>query len=151
MNDLALLAVSENRPENLLIADTDDLLRFVHGKSAVDLRCTALAELVARWCLSLDARLESELVGFIGGFWRQFSDWFRVERLWTREKSLPESFGNGNGPLQFSGFVADLRRRLSRLFAASGFIPVFNDVGAWFIPFELEPMEPGARWSDGTE
>ena len=151
MNDKDLLVVVENRPENLLIVDTDDLVKFVRGKSAADLRCIVLAELVARWCLSSNHALSSELADILGGFWRQFVDWFQVERLWAEGKSLPESSERWDEPLQFKGFVAVLRRRISRLFAVSGFIPVFNDVGAWFVPFELESGVSGARWSDGAE
>lgn len=153
MTERELLCIAEERPENLLLVEMPQLLGFATqvGNDA-DLRCAAMAELVARWCLSGDDALALELSAIAGTkFWRTLSDWYNVARVWTGERRLPEKRGGWNFPDSLPGLEETLRRRLSRLFSADGFIPVYNAVGAWFLPFTLDSEREGARWCDGAE
>ena len=153
VSEKVLLDIAEQRPENLLLVDTKGLLDFsVDDGNDVDLRCAAIAELVSRWCLSGDGELAQKLSVILGAFaWRAFSDWYNVIRPWTGERSLPAEHGKWQFPPSLPGLEATLRRRLSRLFSAAGFIPVYNSDGAWFLPFSLDSECEGAVWSDGTE
>lgn len=152
MTELQLLTIVEERPENLLFAETERLLAFFHnGFNASDLRETVLAELIVRWCLSGNKKLEGELAVIMGDVWRCFSDWFNINRQWTSERFRPESISGWKDIDEFPGLGTVLRRRLDRLFDADGFIPVCNGSRAWFIPFQLEKSLEGAAWADGTE
>lgn len=151
MTELQLLTIVEERPENLLFAETERLLAFFHnGFNASDLRETVLAELIVRWCLSGNKKLEGELAVIMGDVWRCFSDWFNINRQWTSERFRPESISGWKDIDEFPGLGTVLRRRLDRLFDADGFIPVCNGSSAWFIPFQLEESFSGAIWADGT-
>lgn len=80
MTEQELLTIAEERPENLLLVETGLLFSFVDDKyNAPDLRELALAELVARWCLSGNKELVSkfaDIMGdvWMGDVWRRFSD-----------------------------------------------------------------------------
>ena len=151
MTERILLAIADKRPENLLLGDTNRLLGFVRDDfNAQDLRATALAELVARWCLSGKDELARQLSVVIGEAWRSFSDWYNVTRQWTGARFCPDELPGWQDQVAFLGFREILRRRLDRLFAADGFIPVFDDLGGYFIPFQLEASVDGAVWYDGT-
>lgn len=151
MTEQQLLTIVEERPENLLFAETERLLAFFHdGFNASDLRKTVLAELIARWCLSGNKKLAGELAVIMGDVWRCFSDWFNINRQWTSERFRPESISGWRDIDEFPGLGSVLRRRLDRLFDADGFIPVCNGSRAWFIPFQLEESFSGATWADGT-
>lgn len=151
MTELQLLTIVEERPENLLFAETERLLAFFHnGFNASDLRETVLAELIVRWCLSGNKKLEGELAVIMGDVWRCFSDWFNINRQWTSERFRPESISGWKDIDEFPGLGTVLRRRLDRLFDADGFIPVCNGSSAWFIPFQLEESFSGAIWADRT-
>ena len=151
MTELQLLTIVEERPENLLFAETERLLAFFHnGFNASDLHETVLAELIVRWCLSGNKKLEGELAVIMGDVWRCFSDWFNINRQWTSERFRPESISGWKDIDEFPGLGTVLRRRLDRLFDADGFIPVCNGSSAWFIPFQLEESFSGATWADGT-
>ena len=152
MNELMLLDVAEQRPENLLLAATDELLALASDRGvSPDLRRIMFAELVVRWCLTRNDKLESELASRLAPAWRSFADWYRTIRPWTGLRSLPEDSRVWPEPAEQSGFVAVLRRRLDRLFAAHGFIPVCCGKEAWFVPFQLVSDVVGAVWSDGGE
>lgn len=159
MTEQELLTIAEERPENLLLVETGLLFSFVDDKyNAPDLRELALAELVARWCLSGNKELVSkfaDIMGdvWMGDVWRRFSDWFNINRQWTSAHFRPEDFPGWKNPDEFPDFGRVLRRRLDRLFDANGFIPVCNSLGVWFIPFQLEESLEGAAWAgaDGTE
>lgn len=152
MTRALLQDIAEKRPENLLLAGTPELLAFAgDGGNDADLRRAALAELVARWCLSAEEQLEKSLAEAVGESWRAFVDWYRVERPWTGERTLPERPGQWKDPPGLPGFESVLRRRLQRLFAADGFIPVCSGASAWFIPFAFDDAADGAVWSDGAE
>ena len=146
-----LLNIADRRPENLLLIDTNLLLEFIHDEfNAQDLRSTALAELVARWCVSGDVEQASQLSALLGDAWRSFSDWFNVNRQWTGARFRPDELPGWKNQVAFLGFREMLRRRLDRLFDADGFIPVFDDFQGNFIPFQLEVSVDGAVWNDGT-
>jgi len=152
MTEQELLTIAEERPENLLLVETGLLFSFVHDKyNAPDLRELALAELVAKWCLSGNKELASEFAVIMGDVWRCFSDWFNINRQWTSTRFRPESIPGWADPDELPGLGIILRRRLDRLFDANGFIPVYNSLGVWFIPFQLEKSLKGAAWADGTE
>lgn len=152
MTELQLLTIVEERPENLLFAETERLLAFFHnGFNASDLRETVLAELIVRWCLSGNKKLEGELAVVMGDVWRCFSDWFNINRQWTSTRFRPESIPGWADPDELPGLGIILRRRLDRLFDANGFIPVCNGFGVWFIPFQLDESLKGAAWADRTE
>lgn len=152
MKDKILLEVVENRPENLLLARTEELLALEkRGRLSHDLRRTVLAELVVRWCLSRDCVLEEELASSLAPTWRPFADWYRTVRPWTGRRSLPDDIGVWPEKMDLPGFVAVLRRRLARLFAADGFIPLCRGSEAWFVPFQLAMDVQGAVWNDGEE
>ena len=152
MDEELLFDVAESRPENLLLAGTNDLLEFAKDNSASpDLRRTVLAELVVRWCLTGNNGVEGELASLLIPTWRPFADWYRMLRPWVGQRSLPEKSDAWPEPAGFPGFVAALRRRLARLFAADGFIPLCRDEEAWFVPFQLVTDVDGAVWSDGRE
>ncbi len=152
MNELTLLEIAESRPENLVLARTDEILAFEKaGRIAPDLRHTLLAELVVRWCLTSGRKLEGELASLLAPTWRPFADWYRTVRPWTGRRSLPVDPRVWPEPAGSSGFVAVLRRRLARLFAANGFIPLCRGREAWFVPFQLATDVTGAIWSDGGE
>ena len=151
LTERILLAIADKRPENLLLIDTNLLLEFIRDDfNAQDLRARALAELVARWCVSGNGGLASQLSGIIGNAWRSFSDWFSVTRQWTGARFCPDELPGWKDRVAFLGFRETLRRRLDRLFDADGFIPVFDDFGGCFIPFQLEVSVDGAVWYDGT-
>ena len=64
MTELELLNVAENRLENLLLAETAQLVTFVRNDfNGTDLKCAVVAELVARWCLSGNSELGNVLSG----------------------------------------------------------------------------------------
>lgn len=152
MTEQELLTIAEERPENLLLVETGLLFSFVHDKyNAPDLRELALAELVAKWCLSGNKELASEFAVIMGDVWRCFSDWFNINRQWTSTRFRPEAIPGWADPDELPGLGIILRRRLDRLFDANGFIPVYNSLGVWFIPFQLEKSLKGAAWADGTE
>lgn len=152
MTEQELLTIAEERPENLLLVETGLLFSFVHDKyNAPDLRELALAELVAKWCLSGNKELASEFAVIMGDVWRCFSDWFNINRQWTSTRFRPESIPGWADPDELPGLGIILRRRLDRLFDANGFIPVYNSLGVWFIPFQLEKSLKGVAWADGTE
>lgn len=152
MTEQQLLTIVEERSENLLFAETEQLLAFFHdGFNASDLRETVLAELIVRWCLSGNKELAGELAIIMGNVWRCFSDWFNINRQWTSERFRPESISGWKDIDEFPGLGTVLRRRLDRLFDADSFIPVCNGSRAWFIPFQLEKSLKGAAWADGTE
>ena len=152
MTEQELLTIAEERPENLLLVETGLLFSFVHDKyNAPDLRELALAELVAKWCLSGNKELASEFAVIMGDVWWCFSDWFNINRQWTSERFRPESISGWKDIDEFPGLGTVLRRRLDRLFDADGFIPVCNGSRAWFIPFQLEKSLKGAAWADRTE
>lgn len=152
MTEQELLTIAEERPENLLLVETGLLFSFVHDKyNPPDLRELALAELVAKWCLSGNKELASEFAVIMGDVWRCFSDWFNINRQWTSAHFRPEGIPGWKNPDEFPNFGTVLRRRLDRLFDADGFIPVCNGSSAWFIPFQLEKSLKGAAWADGTE
>ena len=149
--ELILLTIADRRPENLLRFDADRLFAFVRdGRNAQDLRATVLAEIVARWCVSGDSGLESGLSAIIGDAWRGFSDWYNLNHQWTGMRFRPSELPGWKSQDCFLGFGDVLRRRLDRLFDANGFIPVFDDFGGTFIPFQLEESVDGAMWYDGT-
>ena len=146
-----LLTIADRRPENLLLIDANRLLEFIRDDfNAQDLRATALAELVARWCVSGDAELARQLSVLLGDAWRSFSEWFNVNRQWTGARFRPDELPGWKNQVVFLGFREMLRRRLDRLFDADGFIPVFDDFRGNFIPFQLETSVDGAVWNDGT-
>ena len=151
MTERELLNVAENRLENLLLAETAQLVTFVRNDfNGTDLKCAVVAELVARWCLSGDGELGNVLSGIIGkSVWRSFVDWYNVERLWTDTHFLPNGHNAWRDPTDLPGLEEVLRRRLTRLFTADGFIPVFNPEGVWFLPFTLDPSVDGAVWNGG--
>ena len=146
-----LLSIADRRPENLLALNENQLSAFVcDNRNPQDLRATVLAELAARWCLSGDSGLERRLSDIIGGAWRGFSDWYNVNHQWTGMRFRPSELPMLKAKGLFEGFGELLRRRLDRLFDADGFIPVFNEFGGLFIPFQLEESADGAMWYDGT-
>ncbi len=152
MNELMLLDVAERRPENLLLVATDEILALARDNGvSPDLRRTMFAELVVRWCLTRNGKLEGELASLLVPTWRPFADWYRTLRPWTGLRSLPEDPRVWPETAELPGFVAVLRRRLARLFAADGFIPVCCGKEAWFVPFQLASDVVGAVWSDGGE
>lgn len=151
MDEELLFDIAEDRPENLLLAGTSDLLELAKDNTvSPDLRRAALAELVARWCVSGDGGLTRRLSAIIGGAWRSFSDWYNVSRQWTGARFHPDQLPGWKDRVVFVGFPEVLRRRLDRLFDIDGFIPVFDDSGEYFIPFQLEASADGAVWNDGT-
>lgn len=152
MNTRELLKVAETRPENLLLAGTDELLAFARKSAFIPQRerCVAAAELAARWCLSMDSGLGKNLEELLGNYWRDFGDWYQMVFSWTRGADLDSVAAGWTDPPDLPGFAETLRRRLVRLFSAQGFIPVCKDAEAWFIPFTLEKERAGALWSDGT-
>ena len=151
ITDRSLLLVAESRPENLLLIDTNRLFSFVRDDfNAEDLRAAALAELVARWCVSGEGGLAGRFSALIGEAWRSFSDWYNVNRQWTGARFTPDDLSGWKDRDCFFGFREILRRRLDRLFDADGFIPVFDDFRGYFIPFQLEASVDGAVWNDGT-
>ena len=152
MNERILLEIAEDRPENLLLAETNALLALARNQiMSPDIRRNVLAELVVRWCLTNGSEVEGELASLLAPTWRPFADWYRTVRLWTVRRSLPEDPCVWPEPAEFPGFVSVLRRRLERLFAADGFIPVCCGKDAWFVPFQLATDVKGAVWSDGGE
>ncbi len=152
MNELTLLKIAGSRPENLIFAGSGALLALAreHGMSP-DIRRNALAELVVRWCLTNDSKLDGDLASLLAPTWRPFADWYRAVRPWTGRRSLPEDSRAWPEPAGISGFVSVLRRRLARSFAADGFIPLCRGREAWFVPFQLAKDVAGAVWSDGEE
>ena len=152
MDELTLLKIAGSRPENLLLAESNSLLSLAQDRGmSPDIRRAVLAELVVRWCLSKENEDSMGLESLLGETWRQFIDWFRVSRPLIGARFLPESAATWPEPAGLPGFVALLRRRLSRLFAADGFIPVCHGEEAWFVPFQLASDVNGAVWSDGEE
>ncbi len=151
MTEYELLKIAENRPENLLLAETAQLVTFCRNDfNGTDLKCAVVAELVARWCLSGDGELGNVLSGIIGNsVWRSFVDWYNVERLWTDAHFLPNRHNTWHDPTALPGLEEVLRRRLTRLFTADGFVPVYNPEGGWFLPFTLDPSVEGAVWNGG--
>ena len=151
MTELELLTIAEKRSENLLLVEEGQLLSFVHDEfNAPDLRESVLAELVARWCLSGNKKLAGEFTDIMGNAWRCFLDWFNINRQWTGKRFRPESLSGWKNPVEFPSFGEVLRRRLDRLFETDGFIPVYNESGAWFIPFQFDESVDGVAWADGV-
>lgn len=118
----------------------------------------ALAELAARWCLSLNGELGEVLERELGkNTWCRITDWRK--KRWNPD---PKGHRAPPGPevdlrhTTFTDFGDFLCRRLQRLFNVSGFIPVFvrgmKDSGV-FIPFDFELGEEqeGIYWHEGTK
>ena len=151
LSDQKLLEVIERRPENLLFAETEQLLDFLDddGNDGEDaLLRTVLAELVARWCQSGSCRLEQELARRMP-CWHGFVDWYNVRLPWEGARTVPAVPLWTKDPESVPGCEVAVRARLRRLFAADGFIPVYNDLGAWFLPFAFDPAVEGIAWADG--
>lgn len=150
LTERMLVDLVERRAENLVLADTPQLLEFLDDlRNDMDLRRTVLTELVARWCLSGDDGLGTRLAAMLPS-WRTFSDWYNVQLPWHRERTVPAgALGLDAETIGIIGLEAAAKRRLSRLFKVAGFIPVCNDEGAWFLPFEFDDMVDGIAWADG--
>lgn len=130
------MKLSECGQEIFFLADTDALINYANDEDVRPIyRCRVLAELVVRWCLSRNTRID-ELMGTIWGDWEyDFKPWYCAELSWT-ERSLPD--GCWKDPAGLASFVSCLRERLLRLFEVHGFIPVYDGDIVRFIPFRLD-------------
>lgn len=134
---LQLLHVARDRPVNLFLADTRELVSLVEDNiSPLFYRNRALAELVARWCLSGNSKID----GMLAAIWEEwdsdFKPWYCSDLLWLQNRRLPDA--QWNDPEGFRGFVSCLRTRLLNLFRIDGFIPTYDKGVVRFIPFELD-------------
>ena len=148
LTERELFHIAESRRENLILAETTQLFMLFDDETvAKELRRTAFAELVARWCLSGDPEIEDQLAKM--AFWRSFSSWYNVQLPWI-ERAVPKEGLGLPDPDGVPGCETVLRSRLDRLFRVAGFIPVYNCEGAWFIPFEFDADVEGIVWADGS-
>lgn len=132
-----LLDIAQDRPVNLFLAETQELVSLVEDDFSPRTYCNhALAELVARWCLSSNCQIDEMLSTKWSEWDSDFKPWYSSDLLWSKERQLPDT--QWKDPDGFRGFVSYLRTRLLRLFRIDGFIPTYDKGVVRFIPFELD-------------
>ena len=127
-------------PENLLFFTTSDLIAAAENSDnrySMEVQISCIAELSCRWYLNASARIADVFDKVLGKEWCQLKQiHFRELEFLAPSTSadLPEQLWSGSS--EFSGRCEiAVRKRLSKLLDADGFIPVYIGQEAFFLPF----------------
>ena len=133
--------ITRNAPENLIFFPSENLIAVASdtaNRYSENCRLECLAELIIRWYLNPSADFEKCLDSVFPA-----KEWHSLKKFKEREifavptaAGMPQKLWTDSDPF-FIRTEVTVRKRLTDLLNADGFIPVYSGEDAFFLPFFL--------------